>query len=101
MEDEKKFKDNLECIDGVIKQHTNLVNLGKKYVSSCVKSFHREKKLFIYGTKDTEGHYLREDGQSVYDTYLKVSKLDPKYIDHIKNMKTHIDDMDQNINFFN
>jgi len=71
-----------------------VVNLGPKYIKSCVKDFKKGHSAFIYGKKG-EGHYITEKGESVYWKTMWIGKLNPKYTEMIKQIiKTEQDKED-------
>ena len=49
-------------------------------------SSNKDKCAFIYGKNINEAHYIVDKNKGVFNTMERISKLDPKYLDIIKEM---------------
>lgn len=78
----------------MIDDNINVVNLGNKYVSSCVREFKKNHAAFVYGKKDGEGHFVQQNGNSVFKTSQRIGKLNPKYVEMIQNLKLQEEDQE-------
>lgn len=88
------MKQHLKCIKDEIDDNINVVNLGPRYIKSCVSEFKRGHSAFVYGKKGF-GHYLNQKGESVYQKTMRIGKLNPKYTEMIKQIiKTEQDKED-------
>ncbi|CAI2361801.1 unnamed protein product [Moneuplotes crassus] len=96
----KRLKSELTEHKESIEKTKKVLTLGKKYVDSCVRQFRRDKKAFIYGKDPSKAHYIQDRGKGVFTTMERISKLNPKYIGMMKDMKKRIDEKDHNLLLF-
>jgi hypothetical protein len=75
---------HLHCIQDEIEDNVNVVNLGPKYIKSTVNEFKNSHAAFVYGKRQTEGHYVNRKGESVYLRTMRIGKLNPKYTEMIQ-----------------
>ncbi|CAI2364369.1 unnamed protein product [Moneuplotes crassus] len=94
------LKEDLENQREAIEESKEVLKLSKKYIDSCVRQFRRDKRAFVYGKNPKTAHYIQDRGRGVYTTMERISKLNPKYINMVKEMKKRIDEEDNNLLLF-
>lgn len=96
---QKLLTQHLNGIDDFVDDHINVVNLGSKYIQGCVKEFKKNHAAFVYGKKDGEAHFVKQNGESVFKNTQRIGKLNPKYVEMIQKM-TNKDQSDDEIQIF-
>ena len=76
------------------------MRLSKRYIESWVRQFKRDKRAFIYGKDPKNAHYIQDRRKGVYTTMERISKLNPKYLNMVREMKLEMDEEDNNLLLF-
>ena len=94
---QKQVGEELGNFHETLEATKEVCRLSKKYIDSWVRQFHKEKCAFIYGKDKTKAHYIQDKNKSVFHTIERISKLDPKYINMVKEMKDRTDQQDDHV----
>jgi len=102
------LKKDLGELHEELEETKEVMRLNSKYINSCVRQFKRDKYecsltsrcCFIYGKDRSQAHYITDKRKGVYTTMERISKLNPKYLNMVREMKREMEEEEDKLLMF-